>query len=122
MRLRPLDIAAFVLAAIFVLLAAHWAYAPGTGTPEVIVSGAKGEWIYPLAVDRSVKVAGPLGLTSVEIQGKAVRITDSPCKNKLCIAMGSISSPGQWVACLPNRVFVRIEGRTAKAKIDAASY
>ncbi len=122
MRLRPLDVAAVVLAAVSILLAAHWAYAPGRGTPEVVVSGANGEWIYPLVTDRSVKVAGPLGLTSVEIRGKTARITDSPCKNKLCIAMGSISSPGQWIACLPNRVFVRIEGGTAEAKIDAASY
>jgi hypothetical protein len=35
--------------------------------------------------------------------------------------MPAISQPGQWIACLPNRVFVRVKGNNGQ-KIDEISY
>jgi hypothetical protein len=122
MRLKPFDIVIAVAAAGLVVLAAVAAYGPGIGQSSAVLTGRGGEWIYPLSVDREIDVAGPLGTTIVEIRNKAVRIKDSPCPNQTCIAAGSIASPGQWVACLPNRVMVRIEGRRADAGVDAAAY
>jgi hypothetical protein len=63
-----------------------------------------------------------LGDTLVEIRGKAVFIEASPCRNKTCIAAGSIDKPGQWLACLPNEVFVSIEGRRADEGLDATAF
>jgi len=122
MRVRPLDIAAALAAAVVIVLTAVAVYAPGNAAPEVVISGAGGEWIYPLDTNRTLQIPGPLGLTTVEILGKTARVTDSPCKNKICIAMGAISSPGQWIACLPNKVFVRVEGRTARGAADTGAY
>jgi len=121
-RLRPLDAAAALAAVAVIVIFALAAYSPSTGSPEVVISGDSGEWIYPLEADRSVQIPGPLGLTTVLIQNHSARVVDSPCKNKLCIAMGAISSPGQWIACLPNKVFVRIEGRSEQASVDANAY
>jgi len=87
-----------------------------------VIKGRDGEWVYPLSSDRVVSVAGPLGDTLVAIEGKTARIKDSPCPNKTCVAGGSISRPGQWLACLPNQVLVRIEGGADDADIDAAAY
>ena len=86
MRLRPLDLAAVLLAAAAIGLVARWAYASGTGTPELTVQGARGSYSYPLWPDRRVEVDGPLGLTTMEIRGRSARIVDSPSKNKLCTA------------------------------------
>lgn len=122
MRIRPLDIAAAVAAAVAIAIAAVAVYAPDTAAPEVVITGADGEWIYPIDTDRKLAVAGPLGITTVVISGKTVRVVDSPCKNKVCIAMGAISAPGQWVACLPNKVFVRVEGTRAERGVDANAY
>jgi hypothetical protein len=66
-------------------------------------------------------VKGPLGETVVVISGGKARVEDSPCPDKLCVHMPAISKPGQWIACLPNRVFVRVRGSSGE-KIDDLSY
>jgi hypothetical protein len=121
-RLKPLDLAIALVAAGAIALAASAAYGPAGGTASAVLQGRDGQWVYPLAPDREVRVAGPLGDTIVEIRGKTAFIEDSPCPNKTCIAMGAISKAGQWVACLPNRVFVRIEGGRKDAGVDATVF
>lgn len=122
MRLRPLDIVIALAAAGAIAFAAVSAYGPGSGPVNAVLKGRGGEWIYPLSADRELRVAGPLGDTVVEIRGKSVRIVASPCPNKICIAAGAIERPGQWLACLPNQVFVSIEGRRADGGVDASAY
>ena len=122
MRLKALDIAIAAVAAAVVAFSALSAYGPGGGQASAILKGRSGEWVYPLAADRELRVPGPLGDTIVEIRDKKVFIEASPCPNKTCIAAGSISKPGQWLACLPNEVIVRIEGRTPEGGVDASVY
>lgn len=122
MRLRPLDFAAIIVAIAAIALASISAYSRKGAEVEVVISGDSGEWIYPIGEDRRVEVSGPLGSTWIEIRDRAVRIEDSPCPNKSCVASGSIAASGQWLACLPNKVFVRIEGREAEGEVDASSF
>ena len=121
MRLRPLDAVVLLLSAAAVGLSSAWAYTRG-GRLEAVVTGESGEWVYPLSEDRSFEVPGPLGPTAVIIEGGAARIQDSPCPNKTCVAARPVRSAGQWLACLPNRVFVRIEGADEAGGVDAAAY
>ena len=60
--------------------------------------------------DRTLEVKGPLGTTLIRIEDGAVQFIRSPCPHGLCISRGSISKPGQWIACLPNGVVARISG------------
>ncbi len=122
MRLKPLDIVIAIAAAGLVAFSAVSAYGTGGGQASAVLKGRGGEWVYPLGADRELRVAGPLGDTVVEIRDKKVFIEDSPCPNKTCIAAGSIDSPGEWLACLPNQVFVSIEGRRADGGVDASVY
>jgi hypothetical protein len=122
MRLKALDLVIALAAAGAIALTAASAYAPGKGPAEVTITGKDGVWAYPLSIDRKVAIAGPLGDTHIEIRAKAVHIEDSPCPNKTCIAAGAISGSGQWLACLPNRVFVRVDGGTADEGVDASVY
>jgi hypothetical protein len=96
-------------------------YAGGQGAPEAVIGGSEGEWVYPLSRDAEVEIPGPLGSTWVHIEHGQVRIESSPCPNQTCVASAPISEPGQWIACLPNEVFVRIEARggTDDATVDA---
>jgi hypothetical protein len=121
-RIKALDAVIALLAAGAVALAAFSAYGPGRGAAEAVIKGRDGEWIFPLGTDRIVPVEGPLGTTHVEIAGKDVRVEDSPCPNQTCVAAGAISKSGQWIACLPNEVFVRIDGGAEDARIDASAY
>jgi hypothetical protein len=122
MRVRPLDLVIVLAAAAAVAYSASLAYGPGKGRVQVAILGRDGEWVYPLSTDREVSIAGPLGDTRILIRGKSVRIEDSPCPNKTCVASGAISEPNQWIACLPNKVLVRIEGSGKDEGVDASVY
>lgn len=121
-RPKILDIAIFLLSVIAVVFISISVYATQGNTLYVHISGATGEWIESLDKDQELQIPGPLGITYVHIENHSVRIEDSPCENKLCIAMGAISQANQWVACLPNKVFVRIESGAQKDEIDAAAF
>lgn len=120
--IKPLDIVVIVLAAAAIGFASLSVYGKKNAAPEVVISGQGGEWVYPLKDDRHVEVEGPIGITVVAIHDGKVAIEDSPCPNKTCVAAGAISEPGQWVACLPNQVFVRVEGSLNAKQIDAGVY
>ena len=123
--LRPklLDLVIFIAGIAAIAFIALSVYSGSGDTLYVQITGASGEWLEPLSTNKEVEVPGPLGFTHVHIANGTVAITDSPCENKLCIAMGAIAARNQWVACLPNNVFVRIGGQTSdKGALDAASF
>ncbi len=122
MRLRPLDAIILAAGAALVAASAAWAYAPGAGTPVAVIDGPGGRWVYPLDRDSELRVPGPLGDTIIEIGGGRARIASSPCPDETCVAAGALSRPGQWSACLPNRVMLRIEGGTDDELVDATAY
>ena len=88
---------------------------------EVTVKAGEKLYIYRLDKNLEFDVAGPLGLTHIEIKDKAVRVVDSPCRDKICVQMGWLRNGGQWAACLPNRVFLSINS-AEKDGIDATTY
>lgn len=121
-HLKPLDLVIALAAAALVAATAAYAYSPGKAQLSAVIKGPSGEWVYPLSADRQVAVPGPLGDTLIAIKDRSLRILDSPCPNKTCIAAGSIDRPGQWLACLPNDVVVHIEGGGEDAGVDATVY
>jgi len=122
-RPRMLDFAVFALALAATVVISAKVLKGGGDQLYVHVTADSGEWIEPLDKDKELQVQGPLGTTVVDIEGGKARILDSPCKNKLCIAMGAISTENQWIACMPNKVFVRIGGRSAEGGgVDAGTF
>ena len=71
--------------------------------------------IVSLRQERTISVPGPLGNTSVHVRDGAVFVTDSPCLNKICVKTGHISRSGELIACVPNKVVVRVIGSAAAA-------
>jgi hypothetical protein len=121
LRLKALDLAAVAAALAVIALASIRAYGGRPGAEVLHLRGPGREWVYPLGSDRTVTVSGPLGDTVVEIRGGQARVLSSPCAEKLCVRSGAIARPGQWVACLPNRVFLDVQGRS-KGSVDAVSF
>lgn len=79
-----------------------------------------GKPVYILPIDRNsaVSVEGPLGKTEIEIKDHKVRITESPCNNKLCIRQGWTRQG--TIICLPNRIIVTIEDESHQSEtVDA---
>lgn len=86
------------------------------------ITGPLGEWIYPMDKELEIGIEGTIGTTYVHIELGNAWVSSSPCKNKLCITAGEISSFNAWVACLPNEIFIQIIGTPNMEEIDDLSF
>jgi len=117
---KPLDWFFLTLSLALTLGTGWMVFAPSSAPLRVEIQDAGGTSLYPIDVDRAIQAKGPLGITTIHIAQRGVFVHDSPCTNKVCIAMGTIHSPGQFVACLPNKVFVRITGSATNQEVPDA--
>ncbi len=94
----------------------------GSGIAESVSIEAAGEtYIYMLNTDRTIEVEGPLGITKIIILESEVFVEDSPCRDKLCVQASPLNKSGEWNACLPNKVFIRIPD-SAENELDSLSF
>lgn len=113
-RLRIFDYLIFAFIVILALWAAFFLYAGEGGEARLIIETPHGKWIYPLTDTRTVSIPGAIGATTVRIENQSARIIDSPCPHKTCIKNAVLKKAGDWNACLPNRVFLRIESTSSE--------
>lgn len=106
---KPLDIVIFVLAigALgFVVQKSYFNKADGE--PVVSINANGTEYIYPLSKKRTVEVEGFIGVSIIQIEDNTARFVSSPCGNHICEMSDDLTKPGDWSACLPNKIFMRI--------------
>jgi hypothetical protein len=112
--LRRLCWGDWVVAAGLSLLVAVTAYAqiaPGRrGSMAMIHAPGMADRTISLQEDQSIEVQGKLGISRIEVKGGRVRMIDSACPIRLCLQIGWVDRPGQSVICLPNQVWLTIEG------------
>ena len=120
--LKPFDIPVIALALALTLGIALRVYSGGADSSRVIVRSPDRTWIFPIDADETVSVLGPLGETVVNIHNSRAAIISSPCSGQTCVAAGGVQRGGQWVACLPNRIFLLIEGAIESDAVDAISW
>jgi len=118
---KGVDIAILILVLAAALAAGLVIYGNRTTKTRLVVEAPSGKWIYALDTDRTVEIPGSLGNTIVRIESGTASIVDSPCPNKTCIAGPHISHKGEWNACLPNRVILRIDGDGEEDGVDAVA-
>ena len=122
-RLKPIDyiiIAVFFAAAVFSLI---YAFQYKDGKARLIVSDGKREWVYPLDEDREIEVRGPLGISRIRIKNGQALFLDSPCDNRVCVQSFPLSRNGDWAACLPNQIFIHVEGADdSDSSFDAVGF
>lgn len=121
-RLKFLDYAAILFSLLIAVGAALYVYAGSSGPLRVRVQTDSGTYLYSLDEDRQVAAEGPLGTTYIEIQDGHAAVVESPCPNKLCIQAGDLHEHGDWSACMPNKVFVDIEGGESTSDVDVTTY
>ena len=107
------------LATVLLLAARDGRGQPGVSL-RVEASGSQ-RAVYPLSVDRSLRVQGPMGVSQVEIAGGAARMTASPCPEQRCVQQGWIRHRGEVVVCAPNRILLQIDGAVDGGAPDAVS-
>ena len=96
----------------------------GRGQGATVSGVADGEPWGPcsLSVEQSLRLHGPLGETVVEIAGGAVRIESSPCRHQICVSTNWIHRPGDLVACVPNRIVLRVDAGPSSAGLDGVTW
>lgn len=119
--LRVLDIAAVALSVGVAAAITRWVLGTRRGRPVFRVTAAGATWLLRPDTDQVVEVDGPLGVNRVVVAAGSVSVESAPCKNQICVKTGVVSRPGQWIACLPNRVFVAVESG-GQAEVDAYSF
>jgi len=111
----------FLIAALLILngwLFASWGVGFSKGDWVVVTVNQKETIRLPLDQDQKTQVKGPIGLTEIEVKNGHARIIHSPCKNKVCIKSGYIRYADRLAACIPNRVVIRIVGKSHRG-VDA---
>lgn len=87
---------------------------------SLVIESNDNKYYYQLDKNQDIKVDGILGTSIIRIQNNTAFFLDSPCPNHTCMTSTPISKSGDWSACLPNGVFIRIEGndKSSNAKKD----
>jgi hypothetical protein len=102
------------------LLYLHF-WTPGeTATLLRIQTARTGATTTPLTPDRHVQLAGPIGVSTIEIRAGQARFLESPCPGKVCIHSGWLREAGQLAACLPNRISIQLLG--SQPRFDAINF
>ncbi|MDR0455819.1 MAG: NusG domain II-containing protein [Treponema sp.] len=122
MMLKPFDFGIAIPLLGAVIASFLYAYSNTGGRSTVNLKSESGEWVFPLDAVETMNVSGPLGETVIEINGTAARIVSSPCLNQTCVVAGAVHAPGQWSACLPNRVMLYVSEGEKENNVDAAAW
>ena len=118
--LRPADfvILAIFLAVIAVFLVFILRYSRPSNEKRLVIQsensdGKTTEWIYSMNKNERAEIPGILGTSIIVIENGKAFFEDSPCENKICVFSHKISHSGEWIACLPNGVIIRVEGKNS---------
>ena len=123
LNLRFADFVVLFLAVTITIFCAVRIYARNDSSLHFVIQGKKGSWVYPINQTVQIDIAGPLGLTTVSLKDGKAQVLVSPCANQTCVTSGPAEHRGQWIACLPNAVFIRVESsnerQAEQAELDA---
>lgn len=112
-----------IAAAIMIIIGVSALGASGRAKEaRVRIDTAEGTFLYTLDVERVVQPLSETGTCRIAIDQVGVRVLSSDCPQRICVSMGTVRAAGQWIACMPHKVFVSIEGDYDVGAVDAATY
>ncbi len=68
----------------------------------------EGKLFRPLSLDKDQEAIVLNGRMLIEVKGGRTRVRKSDCPRRICVNTGWIKTPGQVIACVPNKVLVEI--------------
>ena len=71
---------------------------------------------YPLKRSGTFPLNG--GTNILVIENGEAWVSEADCPDKVCMGMGKISRNGEFIACLPNRLLVVVEGAAESSPVD----
>ena len=70
--------------------------------------------------NKTINIPGHMGDSIVQVKKGAIRMQFSPCPDHYCMKTGWIHHSGQTIACIPNKVIIKIS--SPQDPIDAVSH
>lgn len=119
--LKPLDFVCFFLSVAAIVFSFVAVRKTGGSAPSLVITTPSGQYVYELSKDGEYSVEGKIGISKIVVSGGKAYFTESPCPNKTCVQCAPISHNGEWIACMPNDVFVRIESKS-ESDVDAVAF
>ncbi|MBO5545934.1 MAG: NusG domain II-containing protein [Bacteroidales bacterium] len=116
---RDLMIVAVLLLAalaLFFLMRSRQERDTGIGAQAVVTVDGREIGRYPLRKSGTFSLNGGTNILVVE-NGEAW-VSEADCPDKVCMGMGKISRNGEFIACLPNRLLVVVEGAAEQSPVD----
>lgn len=110
-----------ILMAVLLLayLFQHYWHTPAA-TQLQIRQGGKVLATMTLDQTRTIEVAGPMGVSRIQIEPGRARFIASPCQNQYCVHQGWLSHQDEAALCLPNRISIRLLGQ--QSRYDSLNY
>ena len=111
--LRPGDWLVTALAAAFCVAAFPLAWRGGVAEKAVVKRGGEVFAELDLSRNRRIEVPGPLGITTVAVEKRRVRVVSDPGPRQYCVRQGWLTQAGAVAICAPNEVSLSLTGRAA---------
>ena len=123
MKLKLFDGIALVFSLTVFLLFFFYGRSLSRDEGYLLIQHSEGESLYSMAETRDIVIEGPVGESVIHIEDGHAAFVHSDCNDQLCVHMGDIEHSGEWAACLPNKVFIMIEGGPDDEEgVDAGVY
>ncbi len=94
------------------------AWQAGVAEKAIIRRGGEVFSELDLSRNRRLDVPGPLGMTTVVVEKRRVRVASDPGPRQYCVRQGWLARAGEIAICAPNQVSVEIQG----SPYDSLSY
>jgi hypothetical protein len=123
-KIKLADIIILLFAIAVTVFYTWFSAGSGDDTAGLIVESASERYVFPLDETTVHRIQGPLGDTVIQVANGEASIIESPCRDKICISAGKLRQDGDWSACLPNSVLIRISGgqNYENSDLDVLSY
>ena len=103
-----------ILIGIFIILAAAALTAflifRKSGSYAVVTVNGKEVARYSLSEDKTEKIETIYGYNVITISDGYADVTESDCKNQICVHSHKIKEGGETIVCLPHRLTVTVDG------------
>lgn len=82
-----------------------------------VVVKIDGETVYTKSFSKEITtktIESKYGTNTIEIGDGYVRVVSASCPNQLDVKQGSITNVGESIICLPNHLYITIDGEVEK--------
>ena len=117
---RPGDWLVAALGLVFCVASFPLAWQGGMAEKAVIKRGGAVFDELDLSRNRRIEVPGPLGITTIVVDKRRVRVASDPGIHQYCVRQGWLERAGEIAICAPNEVSVQVQG--GKESYDSLSY